>query len=444
MRFLRKILPAALALLLSCVCSGCISKTVDELYALPKHSDEYYELQKAIDAVMTDGVQYAAPVSGMNQQSVQLADLDGDGVDEAVVFLRKPGDKPLSACIFDCVDGVYQSIGTIDGGGAAFESVEYVQLDDAPGLEIIIGRQLSNQVLRAMSAYTLTDGRIVELMSANYSEYTLADLDGDGRTDLFLLRFEPEQRSGVAELYRWQDGQLAREPEASMSAGAQQVKRIISGNLTYNVPAVFVASVYDTDSIVTDVFAFHGGIFQNVSAAALGQSVQTVRNYFVYAADIDHDGLIELPQLVTIAANEAGGENDSVIQWYNLTMSGTRQFKLTTYHSFSGGWYVEIPQSWEEEITVARSDEVSGVRGLVFSRWDAASRAAEPAFTLYAFSGEDRGTLASTDGRFVVAEKGGVTYAAQLGSGVWAKTLTEDKIREMFHFIHIDWNSGER
>ena len=54
---IRSILLAAMALFCALTLSGCIAKTVDELYALPRHSDEYYELQKAIDGVMTEGVQ---------------------------------------------------------------------------------------------------------------------------------------------------------------------------------------------------------------------------------------------------------------------------------------------------------------------------------------------------------------------------------------------------
>ena len=441
---IRSILLAAMALFCALTLSGCIAKTVDELYALPRHSDEYYELQKAIDGVMTEGVQYAAPVSGRNQQSVQLADLDGDGEVEAIVFLRTTGENPLSACIFDLMDGHYELIGTIEGSGAAFESVEYAELDGAAGVEMILGRQLSNQVLQALSVYTLTDGRVVELLSANYSEYTLADLDGDGQKDIFLLRFDPEQRTGVAELYRCVDGQFERAPEASMSAGVEGIKRILTGYLSYDVPAVFVASVYDAESIVTDVFAYRGGVFQNVSATDTGMSVQTVRNYFVYAADIDSDGLIELPQLVTPPSSDPNGEQYSIIRWYNLTMGGAQRIKRTTYHSFSGGWYVTLPDEWAESITVSRSDEVSGVRGLVFSQWNTGTRSAVPIFTVYAFSGEDRSALASSDGRFVIAEKGDTVYAAELGTSPWASELSEETLRKMFNFIHIDWNSGER
>ena len=105
-----------LTLLLTLVLSGCFVKTVDELYTLPKHSDEYNDLQNAIDGLMAQGAAYSAPVSGANQQSVQLADLDGDGQDEAIVFLKTGGDKPLGAYIFDLIDGAYQNIAVIEGG----------------------------------------------------------------------------------------------------------------------------------------------------------------------------------------------------------------------------------------------------------------------------------------------------------------------------------------
>ena len=76
----KRLLLAALTALLALLLSGCFVKTVDELYTLPQHSDDYNRLEQAIESVMSaQSAVYAAPVSGLNQQSVQLADLDGDG-----------------------------------------------------------------------------------------------------------------------------------------------------------------------------------------------------------------------------------------------------------------------------------------------------------------------------------------------------------------------------
>ena len=54
---------------------------------------------------------------------------------------------------------------------------------------------------------------------------------------------------------------------------------------------------------MTDVFIFRGGTFQNLCAAGAGQS--SVRNPFAYACDINADGLVELPELVSLPAADA-------------------------------------------------------------------------------------------------------------------------------------------
>ena len=78
--------------------NGCM-RTVDQMYFPPKRSDDYNNLQSAIDSAMS-GLEYCAPLSGENQQTVQLADLDGNGVDEYIVFAKGASEKPLQVLIF--------------------------------------------------------------------------------------------------------------------------------------------------------------------------------------------------------------------------------------------------------------------------------------------------------------------------------------------------------
>ena len=60
-----------LVVLVSAILSGCVFSTVDEMYRLPKRSEEYRALQQAIDRAMT-GLSYCAPVSGQQRQTVQF------------------------------------------------------------------------------------------------------------------------------------------------------------------------------------------------------------------------------------------------------------------------------------------------------------------------------------------------------------------------------------
>ena len=209
-----------------------------------------------------------------------------------------------------------------------------------------------------------------------------------------------------------------------------------------DIPAVFVSSAYEDTGLVTDIFAFQNGVFQSVTMREAESPVSTVRSYYVYASDIDGDGLIELPQILPLPSAEGSDENDSAINWYNLDLDGRSLPKLTTYHSFSGGWFLKLPDRWQNQFCITRGAEADGVHGYAFSQWEDGRRT-ELIFTIYAFSGENRNESASADGRFILAEKGDITYAAKLGTGKWAEELSADRLRDMFHFIHIDWNSGE-
>ena len=171
--------------------------------------------------------------------------------------------------------------------------------------------QLLLPVLQSVSAYALENGEIVELMTASYSQFTTCDLDNDGRADLFVLRFDAETRRGAAELYRYRNDQMQRGPEVSLAHDAASVKRIMRGAVSYNIPAVFVTSACEEDTLETDVFIFRGGTFQNLSS--LDETPQTVRNPFAYACDINSDGLVELPELVSLPAADASAETYSLV-----------------------------------------------------------------------------------------------------------------------------------
>ena len=78
--------------ILALALSGCMFTTPEaSLYRLPKLAGEYESLETQIDALLSTGGEYAAPTSGSNLQSVQMIDLDGDGVEEAVE--EKLGEK---------------------------------------------------------------------------------------------------------------------------------------------------------------------------------------------------------------------------------------------------------------------------------------------------------------------------------------------------------------
>lgn len=437
-------------LLLACVMgavtvflSGCMMQTADKMYSLPKRSEEFSELQLQLNRVMSS-VEYAAPIAGDNQQAVQLSDLDGDGEEEALLFSKGADERPLKIYVFDKQGDSYVNIATLESTGTAFEQVEYAQIDGSAGMELIVGRQVSDEVLRALSVYTFRSGQAELLASTVYTRFLTTDLDTNGQKELVVFR-PGADNNGVAEIYDYQNNAMERRSEAAMSAPVDGVKRVITGNMCQNVPAVFVASAYDDTQVITDVYALQEGKLTNVTQLAPGgNSVRAIRNKEVFAEDIDGDGLIELPEQLTMPEPEGAAPqtNRYLLQWYNLQPDGSHQNKKTTYHCCADGYYVDLPPDWAEQVVVLRSDAGPGEISYAFCGWENGLCTA-PIFTVYVFSGDSRTEAAAAEGNFTLARNDEVIFAAAIGEEGVKRGIDENAVKNAFHLIRTPWKTGE-
>ncbi len=430
-----------LVLLAALLLCGCM-RTTDQMYSIPKRSEDFKNLQSAMDSAM-QGHSYSAPLTGENQQAVQMADLNGDGVQEFLVFAKCDAERPLRIMIFLQVDDAYAHIQTIESNGSAFELVEYVQMDDSPGLELVVGSQLADQVLRSVTVYTFDDKMAPQLqVSANYTKFLTTDLDEDGYTELFVLHpGQSDADNGLAALYGMENGVMERSNEVNMSQPADKLKRILVGKLHNSTSGIFVASAVDETAIVTDVFAWISDGLTNVSFLnESGTSVHTMRNYYVYADDIDSDGVVELPHLITMVPLEAALSTDrnDLIRWYAMTATGSEVDKSYTYHNFVGGWYLELDSSWASRLTVRSQGNYYEL-----FLWDTGFTQAEKILTIYVLSGQNRAEQGQTGERFTLHSTDTVTYAASLERCAADYGITQSTITDGFHLIQQDWKTGE-
>ena len=433
-----RIVAVLLTVLLLC---GCTPRTVDELYYLPKRPEDYKNLQSAISSVMGN-LEYCAPLNGEHLQTVQMADLDGDGVEEYLLFAKGASDKPLHILVFREVDDEYVLCDTIQNAGAAFDVVQYARVDDRPGYELIVGHQVSEQVQRSVMVYSFIDGKSVSLLNANYTKFVTCDLNSDGRTGLLVLRpGETSEQNGISEVYAYVNGVMERSNQASMSEPVEQIKRIITGKIHGGHPAVYVASAVDDNAIITDVFTFQNGRFANISFSnESGTSVQTLRNYFVYADDIDEDGVVELPDLINMTSpaetNTAGMQY--LIRWYAMTAEGAEIEKKYTFHDFQSGWYITLNSNWADRVAVVQQGNV-----YEFYLWDEAFQSPRKWMNLYMLSGDSREQQAKIDSRFELYRTDTVIYAAKVDGYAAECGITPDGLVKSFYLIHQDWKNGE-
>ena len=431
----------ALGLICLLLLSGCMRRSGEALYSLPQTSEEYLQLQEKIDQVMEADAAYAAPVSGANRQSIQLIDIDGNGSEEALAFFRSSGERPLKICVFESLDGMYELVARIEGEGSSIESIEYEDLDGDGIREIVVGWQMGTGV-RMLKVYSMRNFQATELMTADYSEYALYDMDGDGKSDITVLRHDGAEKSGSAEIYQfWKNGDITNS-RAALSMGLESIDRIKAGYIRDGRPALFVEGAYNGSGVLTDILALEGGLIQNVSLGSDGISTLT-RSFVVYCSDVDEDGVMDVPRTVQLSQNGENMGSFWLLVWYSYDVDGKENYTMTTYHNFSDGWYYVLRDTWGENISIRRVDTVSGARQLIFSALLENGESLD-FLTVFTLTGENRNEWADVPGRIVLAKQADTIYAADITArpGQSSGCPTETEVKASFHLIYSEWVTG--
>ncbi len=436
-----------LAVLLTAL-SGCFNMTADELYSLPQASKEYLKLQEQINVVLASGAEYSPPTAGLNRQSVQHKDLDGDGKNEAIVFFKTTEDKPMKIHVFKQTEDTYQTATVIEGAGTAIERIQYADLDGDGDSELIVGWQIA--ALLHMSIYSFKDNQSSLLRECDYSKIVTNDMNGDGNTDVMALRLPSAELPGEADLFMFRPDGNVEKNTASLSKGIDSISRIYRGKLSDDAPAVFVESGYN-GGVITDILVWHTDSLVNVSVnSSSGVSEDTIRAYAIYSSDINSDGIREvpLPRLLPSAPET----NYYAVDWYAYDKSGHKKDVFSTYHDNSDKWYLILPDDWKDSITVRRDDTVSGERTLIFSYIDASDMTdtdliandenSVDFLAIYTLSGDNREDRAKLPGRFLLHEQGETIYAAKILTSSVDITVTKAVITENFELIYPEWTTG--
>ena len=442
--FIKKLLFSCVAAAFCVIFTGCMASSAEELYSLPESSERYVQIQNKVDELQSSGLEYAAPTAGTNRQAIQLQDIDGDGTDEAVVFFctDEDGKKPLCIHILKDMGETFEVAAVIEGDGTSVDSVTYVDMDGDSILEIVVGWQMTASV-KNLSVYSVKDYQPVSLVLSGYSNYTCADMDGDGDVEILLLHTGTTESAGDVTMYMLMDDGEVVMSTAYLSVNAERISRVQTGLLADKKNAVFIDSA-GGDGVITDVMAFTEGSLVNVTIDTKTKNSDTFRNYSVYCSDINGDGIMEIPEPAQFMP-----QSDTVyyaINWNTCTDAGKSETALTTYHNYSDGWYIILPKKSIENITIRREDRVSGERAVVFSiitgETDANGKPVLHDFMeIYTLSGDNKEDRAKLSGRFAVARNDEQIFAAWIMSG-GEQYMTREYVNENFKLIHTTWLTG--
>lgn len=411
--------------------TGCtLGNSVESLFALPQLPEEYQELSLMLEQMIDEGYTYITPTQGPNIESVQMVDLDGDTVKEAVALLQHSGAKrPIKVMVFRQNEGHFACIATVDSTAAGIDSISYCDLTGDGVAELLIGWRGENE-RQTLSVYNTANVN-TPLIEQEYAMYTVQALTPNGAADLVLLR-ENDNQEPYAVYYTWQSDTLHSDSICAISSKIEAVRRgsVVNGFLADGTPAVFITGVHEKGLAITDILIDGETGLTNVTGGYAAYD-----DCQLPPQDIDGDGVTEVPHRVKGTSTDATAPADTMVNWIRYDRFGTGEKSLETYHCQSYGWYLIWPETYWDRVTAINGDTFSGENCVEFSVQN------KKVAAVYSITCENRESRAQMGDRFIVTRLPDTVYAAEI-YGDNTADLDMTAIRERFDLIVHTWDAG--
>lgn len=362
MKYIQSVLRAAAMSAAPVLLTGCtFGSSIDNLMAPPKLSAQQEQIYGALTEATGQNISLKYPKSGKYLSAFIVEDIDGDGVDEAVVFYERNGlgvdEITLRINILDQDDGHWHSVCDTAAAGAEVEKVMISKLGDNERVNLIIGSSLINRSEKNVTVYNYDQeaGDIKPDFSESYSFIDVTDLDGDEKNEFLLLKGSSNGAPAGAEVYQLDKAGKYHQSPCELSGAFTEFDSLSYGRLPNGQKGLYIDAVSGTGSIQTDIVCMEDDRLKKIFSSP-EESFATLRPSGCPSYDIDGDGELEIPVQVISPGYEdvSEGEQIKLTDWKRISEKNDLEHKYTSYFSIGDGYAFVFPEKWQGKVTVKR------------------------------------------------------------------------------------------
>lgn len=358
----------AAVLLLAMQLPACnFTASIETLLSPPRLTAEQEQIYQALQSAAGSSVSLKYPKVGEHLSAFTVADLDGDGLDEAIVFyevsLAAADENPLRVCLLAQQGGGWRAVRDYPAAGAEIERIDIASLGSNPRANVIIRYSLVDGGDRTAEVYHYDESGLTRSLSVPYTLMELRDLDGDGSTELFAVSAAKAPNPAAATVYSLDEKGQYLLTQAELSESFIDITRLVYGFLPdraaqLTVPAVYIDGASGATSTQTAVLTYENRLLQVAYADSAEHIPNTNRPSGCQTADIDGDGEPEIPVQGVFYGYQPGSEvpQPAMTSWY-VCRNGLLMRKRSSYYAAANGFAFLMPVRWERRVTAVQGDE---------------------------------------------------------------------------------------
>lgn len=449
-----KILAATAALMLFCSCGALSLSGMESLMVAPKLNKQQADVAQAFEsAVSMQSIIYKPPQSGEYRSPFVFYDIDGDSLDEAIVFYAYSDDETGSVratVLKQSSNGKWRLFydAASPTQGTEIEFVRFEHILSAQSSCVITGwKAAAVNKPSNLTVYSIKDGAFYTEASSDYLNYNVEDFDGDGLAELAIITQGGVRDSFVLNLWSGLGASLEISDSAKLSSEVASPLAMTSGTLWDGRSGIYVDEILSgtATTLATEIFrADRGGLTllaggepvsrDEPDSTARSNYEWTFRDDVITCMKTGGDGVVEVPFPETLPGPRevADVEPPKFIRFMRLSSGGFEEARSGVVNQ-SAGYLVYFPERWLDNVTVEIERETNEWH---FRKWneDVGVSAEE---LLRVRTVTKSGVPDVFGDKYVELGKNGTTmysaYIPELQSG--GLEITEQEAREMFRLL---------
>ena len=349
---MKRILTLLLAVLTFTGCSGIADKdNIINLLSSPKLSQRESEVVAVIKEHLGQDVILKYPKQGNNISPVQLVDLSSDGTEEAVVLYTAPNTgSNVRVAVLSQNENGWQLEYDAEGYGTEIYKIVFADFYGENNKQIVIGYTYSDNSEKFLAIYSTDSGKVQDVQYQPCQEFLVEDVTGDGVSDVILASLNADNKNTQLRVLSTQDSQIltnlaikqlsvpnARVTNIAVSETEFSEKKAIMVDYTDNYFRVYTQGVY-----------YDNYSFETVLSPDVVQK-RWVYDYSLNSIDVDGDGYIETPTIITDQVPMA--ENLKFMEWTGFLLEEPVR-KYYGVCEADVGLYFPLPDEWQNLVTL--------------------------------------------------------------------------------------------
>lgn len=424
---MKKFMVTAIILCMIISLSGCVwlNSDMSGLLRAPKIPKESKQLQEALSKAIGDNAKYVFPQSGQYKSAIIQKDIDGDMTDEAIVFyFSDVKGKTARINILDKIDNKWTTIYDIEGHGSDIDVVDFCDFNNDNKQELIVGWQLYTSQGRGLSVYDLfMNGTVKEVYNTPYTEMLILKNAVSTSPALLTLNLNTHKKASTAKLTMFRDNELKDIAKCEMDGTVINHRQVTEAYVSNNKKAVIVDGetngLYSTQILFWDGKALTNPYYNN---KRLNDALK--RHSKQLCADIDKDGIVEIPKAATMPNIITSAEKNSAQATVDLTVWNEWDPVKILKYDFSAimnetqRYYFVFPPDFNGKVTV-KNDSIA--EKYIFYMIKGNGESSEELFSISCLNNSDWLHRSEQGGWKALKKDSGKVFAASI-----PKTLSQE------------------